>query len=212
MANDIRVDVRTEEMVKAVTRFTAKGASAASVATARALNKTMTTARAQSARDLKKVYGALKIGVIKRRIKLLRASRSRQESTLLFNGGRFRLFGNWPISKTVTRTGVRTRLRGVSSSGRITTRGLPYGIEMGSGLKVDPAELRNAFIQRSRKTQTPHVWMRLARPRYPIDVLLVPGLGRAVVEKNILTSIERAAVSRYPTVLARELEYALRAA
>lgn len=211
----IRVEIKSNlEDVRR--RFGALTKNIEEKATVTALNRTLTTCRAAAARELKKHYGMLPVSKIKRRISAKRATRATLTATLIFSGSRFRLLGNWPITKTVTPRGVRVRLRGVSG-GRTSFRGLPnLDIEMsgaGNSTPVPKALLSHAFIQRSRKTKVPNVWIRESvveghgGGRYPIGLLLVPGLGRAFTDKKIDETMRRLAAKIFTKNFAAELKY-----
>lgn len=207
---NIRFDVRTDAFRRGVTEFAVSTKRSADAATARALNKTMVSVRADAARQMKAIYSGLKIGRIKKNITLRRATKSRQTAILVFSGKTFDYFRNWPISKSVNATGVRVGLRGVSRRGKVNLGRLPWAIQTVTGDPVQPSELRRAFINRSTRTKAPHVFWRLGRTREPISVLVIPGLGRAFVERQVGASLKRIASVRFPVVLAQELNAELR--
>jgi hypothetical protein len=205
MANNLRVDIRSD-LRASFAKFELRSRNAADAATAMALNRVMTTVRAEAARTMKRIYVALKIGTIKRQMKFQRATKKNRTATIVFSGKRFRLFGNWPITKTVTPTGVKVRLRGVTNKG-INIKKLPFEIETWSGDPISHAELAHAFIQRARTNKVPNVFVRVFRERYPIEGLVVPGLSRVFVEKNIGVALSRIARKRFPIEIDRALRF-----
>ena len=179
-------------------------------AAVRTLNRTMTTVRAEGAREMAGIYPGLKIRTIKAQMKFARATRGRPEAVITFSGKRFRLFGNWPLTKTVTAKGVRTRLRGFGSArAGVALPRLPFRVETGDGVAVSAAELRQAFIQRAASSGVPNVFIRTGRGRYPISVLVAPSLAAAFVEKGIGDALSRSARMRFETVFVQEAKFRL---
>lgn len=163
----------------------------------RALNRTMSTVRAESSRALAPEYSGLRIGAIKRRIKLSRASRASLRAMLDFSNRRLRLF-NWRV--TQSRAGVRGRLPGTilrvdAVSGRVQP--------------IAAGDLRHAFIQRSRAYGTANVWLRQGKDRYPIDVLVAPSPSEVLVQKKINEALGRRARERFQVVFAQEAKFRL---
>lgn len=162
-------------------------------AAVRALNRTLTTVRAEGARDMGLAYRGLKISAIKRQMRFKRASQAHPAAVLTFSNRRFRLFGNWRT--TQTRRGVRT--------GR-----LPFRLETGGGRRLDPEALRHAFLQRSRQG-TANVWLRAGKERYPIEVIVAPSLAEAFVERAIGEALSRRARARFGAVFQQEAKFRL---
>lgn len=180
-------------------------------AAVRTLNRTLTTVRAEGARSMSREYPGLKIGTLKRQMKFERASRTKPEAALVFSGKRFRLFGNWPIAKTLTATGVRVRLRGLQKGrgGISVPARLPFRVETGDGKPVSIAQLRQAFIQRPRSGGQPNVFVRSGRDRYPIEVLVAPSLAAAFIERGIGDALSRTARQRFEVVFQQEAQFRL---
>lgn len=164
-------------------------------ATTRAINRTMTSVRASGARDLGGIYPGIKLGLIKSRIAMQRASAARNVGVLGFSGKRFRLFGNWV--QTQTKNGVRLGRR------------RPWRIETLDGRVVDDSALAHAFIQRGKRTGRPNVWVRVGAQRYPITALLGSSLAEAFKGKNIGEHILAISRERFGTVLEQEANFAL---
>jgi len=163
-----------------------------------ALNKTLTTVRAQAARALRDEYPGFKAAVLKRQMRFKRASRLEPSAVLTFSNKRLRLFGNRRLSLIQTRYGTGVRL------GK-----LPFRLEAADGRAIDPQDLQRAFVQRSRATSVPNVWLRAGKARLPIDVVLAPSLSSAVVEKRIGEALLRVARSRFAVVFAQEGKFRL---
>jgi hypothetical protein len=162
-------------------------------AAVRSLNRAMTTVRAEASRDMGKEYPGLKIGTIKRQMRMKRATRGDPAASVTFSAKRFRLFGNWNVRQT--RKGVLGRL--------------PFRwIETASGELVRPSELSRAFIQRS-KAGTPNVWIRVGKDRYPIEALVASSLATAFVERAIGRRLGKVARERFAVVFAQEVSFRL---
>lgn len=164
-------------------------------ATTRSINRTMTSVRAEGARDLGGLYPGIRVGLIKSRIAMQRASAARNVGVLGFSGKRFSLFGNWVRSQT--KNGVRL-------GGR-----RPWRMETLDGKVVDDAVLAHAFIQRAKRTGRPHVWMRVGGQRYPITALLGSSLAEAFTGKKIGEHLLAISRERFATVLEQEANFAL---
>lgn len=166
-------------------------------AAVRALNRTITTVRAEASRSMQKEYPGLRIGPIKRQMVLKRATFNAPIAVITFSHKRFRLFGNFASRQTA---------RGVP------LRRLPWRIETLEGETVQPAELAHAFIQRSRRTGVPNVWIRtsLVKQRYPITALLAPSLASTFVERHLGDKLVAIGHARFNAVLLQERRFSLR--
>lgn len=165
-------------------------------AAVRALNRTMTTVRAEAARSMQKELGGLKIGVIKRQLKQQRATRAVPLAVLTFSNKRFRLFGNYASAQT--KHGVPIR------------RG-PWRLEDLDGDPIKPADLAHAFIQRPRRGGAINVWIRssVVGKRYPITAILAPSLSSAFAERQAGQALLRVGRDRFRVVLQQEMTFRL---
>lgn len=168
-----------------------------------AINKTMTTVRAEAARGLGQEYPGLGIGAIKRRIKLTRASRGNLRAAAVFSKSRLRLF-NWRLNRVNTRWGT-----GVRVSGRLPRQILRVDAISGRVSPVSSSELKSAFLQRSRKNGTPNVWLRQGKESMPIDVLVTPSLSETLVATKLNAAYARRARERFRVVFAQEAKFKL---
>jgi hypothetical protein len=164
-------------------------------AAVRALNRTMTTVRAQSARELKGEYPGATIAELKKRIKLERATRRSPAAALVFSGRRMLLFDRFGM-RGVGRWGVRFR-------------GLPWRVETISGEPVTADMLARAFRQRSRRTGRADVFTRLGPRRESFEILVAPGVARALAERKLDEVIARAARGRFEVVFQQEANFRL---
>src|SRR3954469_24245087 len=164
-------------------------------ATVRALNRTISTVRKDSARRLQVEYVGLKIAAIKRRVRLLRATQRNPVAALVFSGKRIPLYGNFGM-------------RGVARWG-VQFRGLPWRIETVTGEQVTPDMLQRAFRQRSSRTGRADVFARHTAARASFELLLAPGLARAVVERKIGDALVRLARERFSVVFEQEAQFRL---
>lgn len=164
-------------------------------AAVRAANRTMTSGRAETARDLAREYPGLKIAAIKQRIRRERATPAHAIAALVFSGRRIPLYGNFDM-RALGRWGVGFRR-------------LPWRIETVTGELVTPEMLRRAFRQRSRRTGRADVYSRLSAQRLSFELLLAPGLARALAERGIGESLSRAIRQRFGVVFRQELKFRL---
>jgi hypothetical protein len=140
-------------------------------AAVRALNRTMVTARAESARAMQAEYPGLKIGTLKARIKIDRARKDEPRAALVFSPGRVQLYGQFGM-RALGRWGVRFSR-------------LPWRLETVSGEPVTPAMLQRAFRQRTRAGGRAYVFSRHTPARQSFEVLLAPGVARAFAERKV---------------------------
>lgn len=160
----------------------------------RASNRAMTTVRKEGATEMRAVLPGLKVGTIKRQMKQDRATRLSPAAVLTFTANRFRLFAGF---------GARQTASGVRISGA------PWRIETADGQTVSPAQLSQAFIQRSRASGSPFVFLRAGAARYPITSLLAPSLATAFAERGIGAGLVRIGRARYAVVLEQERKFRL---
>lgn len=162
----------------------------------RALNRTITTVRSEGARAMQAEYPGVKIGALKARLKMFRASRRDPVAIVEFSSGRFALYDNFSM-RTVGRWGVRF--------GR-----LPWRLETVSGEPVTPEMLARAFRNRSRRGGRPLVMSRHSKARLSHEVLVAPALARAFVEREIGAALVRVGNARFQVVLEQEMRFRLR--
>lgn len=164
-------------------------------AAVRALNKTLTTVRAEAARAMRSRYQGIKIAKLKKQMRFKRATRQVPIAVLVFSNRRFQLFGNFGMR--------RKGAFGVAFSK------LPWRIETGDGRQIAPDVLRRAFLNRSKAHGKPNVWARSGRERYPIDVLVAPSLAQTFVEAHIGQMLETKGRARFRVVFAQEAKFRL---
>lgn len=163
-------------------------------AAVRALNRTMTTVRAEAARSLQKEYPGVKVGDIKKRLRFRRASAREMRAAIVFSGRRFVLFGNFGM-RAVGKWGVRFRK-------------LPWRIEGVSGDPVSPEILARAFRQRGTGGRA-NVMSRWSKYRQSAEILLAPGVARALAERGIGDALVRVGRSRFAVAFAQEAKFRL---
>lgn len=167
-------------------------------AAVRALNRTITTGRKDAAADLRKEYPTLKAAQIKARIKLGRATRNQQSATLTFSGSRFALYGNF---------GMR-EVRGRRNNFGVRFGKLPWRIETVSGEPVSPEMLARAFRNRGAGGRA-LVMARHTAVRTSHEVLMAPGIARALGERGIRDALMGAMRRRFGIVLVQEARFTL---
>ena len=163
-------------------------------AAVRALNRTMTTVRAESARTLQKEYPGVKIADLKKRLKFRRATSKQMSAAIDFSGRRFVLFGNFGM-RAVGKWGVRFRK-------------LPWRIEGVSGDVVTPEILARAFRQRGTGGRA-NVMARWTKFRQSHEILLAPGVARALGERGIGDALVRLGRNRFAVVFVQEAKFRL---
>jgi len=163
-------------------------------AAVRAMNRTMTTVRKEAATDLRKEYPGVKIALLKARMKLKRASQQIPTAAVVFSGKRFALYGNF---------GMRAFGKWGVGFGK-----LPWRIETISGETVPPEMLARAFRNR-RSGGRATVFSRHTKVRTSQEVLVAPGIARALTEKHIGNSLTRVARKRFAIVFLQEMNFRL---
>jgi hypothetical protein len=163
-------------------------------AAVRAANRTMTTVRKRAADDLKKEYPGLRVSQLKARMKLTRATRQTPVAAVTFSGRRIALFGNFGM-RSVGRWGARFSK-------------LPWRLETISGEPVTQEMLARAFRQRGPGGRA-SVFARHTKVRTSHEVLLAPGVARALVEQKIGDALVRFARDRFSVVFVQEAKFRL---
>lgn len=201
---DIRADMRS---IQARLGYVGKGLQPAAV---RALNKTMTTIKADAARSLQKDYPGLKIAKIKSRLPIKKATSAVSTAVLTFNGARIPLYGNFGMRVTKAsrgKKGAGRRGAGLRGGFGVSFSKLPWRIETPEGKTVSSEMLARAFRNRLRQGGRATVFAREGAERMPISVLLAPGLARTAVEHRILQATADAGRARFGVVFAQELRF-----
>lgn len=174
----LKIDVRSD-IKQAVARLEANVDRVLPQATARALNRTATTVRAQASRRIRERYN-LKAGAIRAQMRISRANRGRLTAEVIASGRPIPLI---EFSARQTRKGVSVQV----IRGRRKVR-------------------LHAFVAKMR-TGHVGVFERTSSKRLPIRELFSVSLPSAFTQKEILTSIEQVAVERFRIELERELRF-----
>lgn len=164
-------------------------------AAVRSLNRTMTTVRKSAADVLKSDYAGVKVAALKARMKLVRATQRNASAAIEFSGKRFALYGNFAM-RSQGRWGVKF--------GK-----LPWRIETITGEQVSPEMLARAFRNRSRRGGRATVFARLSPARASFEVLVAPGLARALVEREVGEALVRIGRARFDVVFEQEAKFRL---
>lgn len=189
---DLRVDVR-HQLASLADRI-ALLPEERLLAGVRAANRTMTTVRAQASRALRPEYPGIKAAQIKARMPLKRATRSEPIAAITFSGKRFTLYGGFGM-RALGKWGVRFSK-------------LPWRIETVSGEEVSPQMLQRAFRNRGTGGRA-QVFSRHTKVRTSHEVLVAPGLARAIVERHHGEALRNFARSRFMVVFFQEAKYRL---
>lgn len=174
----LRIDVRSD-IKEVVARLQADVDRLLPQATARALNRTATTVRAQATRRIRERYN-LKAGVIRAQLRINRADRNRLTAEVIASGRPIPLI---EFSARQTRAGVSVRV-----------------------IRGQRKVRRHAFIA---KMHTGHVGVfeRTSSKRLPIKELFSVSLPVAFARKEILAALEQVAVERFRIEFERELRF-----
>lgn len=179
MELNVRIDVKK---VTAMLNETQK--SIMPKATARAINKTMTTVSAQAARDIKKdIGGKLSISEIKASIAINKANPTALYAMLYAKGRRI------PIIK-------------IDPYARQDSLGVNYKTGRGRG------HIPHAFIAVMKKGHR-GVFKRKNNTRFPIQELNGPSIPKVFTNEIIMQAMERIAKERWARVFLQEINFAL---
>ncbi len=187
----MRLDIR-ENIDAATVGLTAIPEKATKPATVRALNRTITSVRAEAARQMRKDYGTLPIRILKALMRFTRANIATLTASLTFSNKRIPLI-RWNAVQTS---------RGVRVKG-------PKRMETWSGQIITPEMLRSAFIQTARGNAGRNVFIRLGKERYPIEGIVSASLASTYVEGKISAALNSAARLKFQENFVRELRFAL---
>lgn len=189
----VTLDIRSD--FKAAQDQMATHQRAVMTAAVRAMNRTATTVRKDSADELKESYPGLKVSSLKGRMRLTRATRNNPQVTIKYRGSRISMMGNFNMRR-------RGRF-GVAFSK------LPWRLETVEGEIIPPGLLQtNAFINKLQRGQRETVLVRIGDRRLPISVLLATGIAKAVTEKGVLGHMEKSGRATFNKNFASELAYA----
>jgi hypothetical protein len=164
-------------------------------AAARAANRTVVTVRAEAVKRLRPEYPGLKAGQLRVRMKLTNARRDALVAKVTFSGRRISLYGNFNM-RTQGKFGVKFGLA-------------PWRVEDLDGEAIPPEMLARAFRNRLKRGGRATAFARWGKKRYPLAVLVAPGLAKAVVERKIEAALEALGRSRFRAAFAQELRFAL---
>ncbi len=164
-------------------------------AAVRAMNRMMTTVRKEAAGAMRREYPGVKIAALKARMKFKRATRQNPAAALVFSGKRFDLYGNFGMRQT-GQWGVRFSK-------------LPWRLETVGGEEVTPEMLQRAFRNRSTRSGRATVFSRHTKVRTSHEVLVAPGLARALSEQKIGDALIRVGRQRFAVVFLQEAKFRL---
>lgn len=160
-----------------------------------AMNRTTTTVRAEASKELRRDYPGVKASALKARMKRVLAKRSAPTAAVVFSGGRFSLYGNFGM-RSFDRWGVRFSK-------------LPWRVETLEGEAVGPERLARAFRNRLRRGGRAVVFSRETKHRLSHEMLLAPGIARAVVERKIGTALVRIGRARFAEAFGQAVRFVL---
>lgn len=185
----MKVDIR-DDIGKAITQLNLTLAEVMP-AGVRAMNRALTSVRAEAVRQLKPQYSGIKVSAIRARLNMIKASNSKPTAVLIFSPSRIQLYGNFSMH-TFGKFGVRWGA-------------LPWRVETPDGEEISKSDLDRAFRNRLTKDGRPVVMIRVQSKRYPVAVLLAPGMARTAVEKQILEACKTVGYSSFASNFKHEL-------
>lgn len=166
----------------------------------RAINRTLTTVRAEGAREMAKEYPGIQIKMLKSRLRFQRATQAAPRAVLEFSAGRIPLYGNFGMQAL---RGRKNKKFGVRFSK------LPWRIETVSGETVSAEMLARVFRNRSSRTGAPLIFSRHTNVRTSHEVLIAPGLNSAFVERKVGDLLLRVGRQRFAVALVQESKFQL---
>jgi hypothetical protein len=169
-------------------------------ATSRALNRTITTVRAEAAREISRELGPpFRVGTVRGSLRVKRATRASLTAILTAGGRRNLPLGFFRARQT--RTGVSARVggRAVTIPGAFIND--KYGRDVVrvraasfKGQQFDAVSRRNKRVQRRG-------------PDFPVAEVLVPGIPARFIEQRVQQKMTATARTRFSTVLAQEIAF-----
>jgi hypothetical protein len=157
------------------------------LATARALNKTLTTVSSEAARQLKQDLGSgITLAFVKKNVKKIRANRNTFTAALLISGHRL------PISK-------------IDPSAKQTASGITY--RMSGECHTIP----HAFLAQMKRSGHLGVFTRKGDARLPIHEKYGVSLPHILQNEKIVSILIHVAKARFQTALAHEIHFLLSA-
>lgn len=147
-----------------------------------AINKTMTSARAQGARDIAKSMGGPRIGDVKRDMKQHKATKNRLQAVIISRGS--------PLSLT------SFKARGLKKRGVSHTA-------YGSGRKV----IKGAFLATGRRSGVESAFVRTSKKRYPIKKLWGPGIARTMATQEVMDGMFKVIDQKFYPTLQQQINF-----
>lgn len=166
-------------------------------AAARAQNRAIVTVRAEGVRQLRPFYPGLSAAALRARTKLTNARRNNLVAKVTFTGKRIGLYGKFGM-----------RAQGKGKFGIRFSR-LPWRVEDVDGTAVSPEMLGRAFRNRLKRSGRATALTRIGKGRYPLAVLVAPGISKAVADKKLERGLEEIGRTRFRQVFAQELRFAM---
>src|SRR5262249_22753982 len=133
----------------------------APLAVARALNRTIDSARTQATRSISEDLGGIRQADVRKGLETTRANQGRLEATLRVRG---------------------RRIPRIACRARQTRTGVSYKLPTGAGF------VRSAFLATMRSGHT-GVFRRIGTPRLPIVELKGPSLPRVFTQERVLSAV-----------------------
>ena len=161
----------------------------------RSINRTMIAVRKEGTDNLRPLYPGIKVGGLLKRIRGEPAKAGLPLAKLTFLSGRFNMYGNFGM-QGFDKFGVRFRK-------------LPWKIETLSGDEVSPEMMARAFRNRLRAGGRATVFSRWSKHRLSAEILVVPGLSRAYVERHLGAKLATVARKRFPEVFLQQARFLL---
>ena len=194
----INVSVNSNLSLQAA-RLSGIQAKVKDVAVSRALNGTATTVRAAASRLIRdELGGALKVGEIRKALRITRATRNELRAVVAALGRKRIPLSSFKPRETASGVTVRIGSRSVNIPGAFVTKSGAVRLRTPNWRSV---LYENAVRRRQRITR--------GGLDYPIAQLFAPGVPAAFLLPRILDTQRRIAVARFDVLFERELKFAL---
>lgn len=186
----IKVNVKVD-IDRAIRKLDAT-AKAVRRALPRALNKTATTARAESAREIKVAGYGLKVTVIRKAISINRATVARPVAVLVARGAPIPLI---QYQARQTRSGVTVSVL----KGRKLVKG--------SFIATMPSGHKGVFRRVGRTHKRVRRGDKVVRHGLPIKEIYGPAVPDAFINEKVQAAVQAAIRNRFPVVFRQELRF-----
>lgn len=169
-------------------------------AAVRAVNGAATTTRGNITGAAKPAYPGMKVGQLRARVEMKRATRAKPTAVLEVSGKPIHLHGRFGMRGR----GQRDRFGVQFNQGK-----MPWKVQTLEGVPVDGTLLQRAFRNRLRASGRAVVFTRLTEERDSHRILVAPGIAVMLRERGQLPGVRTAAAQRLQQLAQREVRFIL---